>query len=497
MPPGHPAYNSYVSYRTIVEIYRDGALIFRGRALYPTDDYLNQRTVLCEGELCFFQDAVIRPYLYQDTPRNVFNDIIATYNEQVDEFKRFILGNVSVKDENDYIRLESQGAESVLDTLNKLLERCGGYFVFYTHAGTGGRVVNWYAAPGTRSSQVIEFGENLLDFSRSGANTALATAVLPYGAQDAETGQRLTIESVNDGKDYIVDTEAAKIRGFIIKPVNWDDVTEPANLLRKAQEWLNENRYIITSLQLTALDLSYLDKDIDTFQVGDTIRVLSKPHAVDEDFLLTDYTMDLLNPANSTITLGKDVSTLTNADVAGDSKNQNDLDRVNQQIKADYKKNVADAVQRMESTMTTLIQQTAELIRAEVSETYATNDEVTAAVTSRMTQFSDEFLFEFESLESIVNENDADAQRHFTELYSYISFQDGDITLGSSDSKMTLTLENDKIVFKKNGVQFGWWDGVDFHTGNIIVEVNERAQFGAFAFVPRSNGSLSFLKVGD
>ena len=61
---------------------------------------------------------------------------------------------------------------------------------------------------------------------------------------------------------------------------------------------------------------------------------------------------------------------------------------------------------------------------------------------------------------------------------------------------MTLELDNDMIKFKKNGVQFGWWDGVDFHTGNIVVEVNERAQFGNFAFVPRSDGSLMFLKVG-
>jgi hypothetical protein len=52
------------------------------------------------------------------------------------------------------------------------------------------------------------------------------------------------------------------------------------------------------------------------------------------------------------------------------------------------------------------------------------------------------------------------------------------------------------ISFKKNGQQFGWWDGTDFHTGNIIVDVDERAQFGDFAFIPRSDGSMSFLKVG-
>jgi hypothetical protein len=113
-----------------------------------------------------------------------------------------------------------------------------------------------------------------------------------------------------------------------------------------------------------------------------------------------------------------------------------------------------------------------------------------------MTQLADQFLFEFDTLKAVVDENDADAREQFTEIHKYINFVEGDIVLGASDSAVTLTLENDRIVFKKNGATFGWWDGVDFHTGNIVVEVNERAQLGSFAFVPRDDGSLSFLKVG-
>lgn len=69
------------------------------------------------------------------------------------------------------------------------------------------------------------------------------------------------------------------------------------------------------------------------------------------------------------------------------------------------------------------------------------------------------------------------------------------ITIGAGKSKMTLALKNDIIAFHKDGEQFGWWDGVDFHTGNIVINVTERAQFGNFAMVPRTDGSLSFLKV--
>ena len=496
MPPEHPAYSSYTSYKTIVEIFRDGLLRFRGRALYPADDFYNRRTVVCEGELCFFQDAVSRPYLYQDTPAAVFAEAVTIYNSQVENFKQFKLGTVTVADPNDYIRLESENAESVLDTINKLLERCGGYIIFTTDPEDGARVINWYASLDYRSWQVIEFGENLLDFSRSGVNTNLATAVLPYGAKNSTTGKSITIESVNDGQDYIQDDEAVALRGFIIKPVVWDDVTEPANLLRKAQEWLDANRYVVTSLQLTALDLSYMDKTIDSYQVGDKIRVRSKPHKVDENFLLTERTEDMLNPANSKITLGKELSTLTGASVSGDRQNQAGLQRVTTQISAEYQLNVGAVVEETEKSLISLIEQTSEAIITEVSRTYITGEQLTEAVSSQLSQFEDQFLFEFESIKATLDENDAEARAQLMEIYKYISFDNGDIKLGASDSEITLTIENDMIVFKKNGVQFGWWDGEDFHTGNIVVEVNERAQFGNFAFVPRSNGSLSFLKVG-
>jgi phage minor structural protein len=495
MPPNHPGYDAYTLYKTMVAVYRDDKLLFRGRPIQRADDIYKQRVITCEGELCFFQDAVSRPYIYQDEPANIFRALVDTYNAQVEEVKRFAVGTVTVTDSNNYIRLESETAESVQDTMNKLLERCGGYITFTTSAEDGKRVINWYATLGHRSGQVIEFGENLLDFTRNGANTGLITAVLPYGAKDETTGLRVTIESVNDGVDYIVDEEARALRGFIIKPVYWDDVTVPLNLLRKAQQYLSENRHIITGLQLTALDLSYMDKSIDSFQVGDYIRVLSRPHQVDEAFFLTDLVLDLLNPANSSISLGKELATLTDADVAGDRKNRGELHKVVHQIQADYTLGIANTVKETELLLTSLIEQTSEAIKQEVSQTYTTNDQLTEAVSTSLTQFKDQFLFEFESLKASLDENDAEAREHFTEIYNYISFENGAIKLGASDSAITLTIENDMIVFRKNGAQFGWWDGVDFHTGNIVVEVNERAQFGHFAFVPRSNGSLSFLKV--
>ena len=366
MPPGHPAYMDFIEYKTIVEVFRDGGLVYRGRVLYLEDGASNERTVTCEGELCFFHDAIHRPYLYQKAPGEIFQAVLDVYNQQVAEAqKQFRMGKVTVTDPNEYIRMESENAESTLDVLNKLLERCGGYFVFSTDED-GSRVISWLNELTGYSKQEITL-ENTLNFSRAGINTSIATAVLPYGAKDEETGQRLTISSVNNGVDYIVDEEAKKFRGFICRTETWDDVTLPENLLAKAKKWLDENKLIVTSISLTAMDLSLMDKSIDCFRVGDSILVRIPAYGLDDRFRLTEKTEDLLIPSGSQITLGKEVRSLTGADVAGDNEASNELHEVAEVIKKDYTIGISQAVQKSKTELETMINQTSEEIKLMVS----------------------------------------------------------------------------------------------------------------------------------
>ena len=493
MPPGHHARELFINYKTVVTIQRNGSLLFRGRPLYATDDFYNFRTITCEGERGFLNDSVVRPYLYQDSPTAIFSDLIALHNSQVDASKAFTVGTVTTTDANDYVRLESMTAEQTAVVLDKLVERVGGYIVFTTN-NSGQRVINWYEDPGYRSDQVIEFGSNLLDFSRTGAGTELATVIVPYGAADIETGERVTIESVNNGLDYIQDAEAVALRGAIVRPVFWDDVTEPANLLTKAQQYLAKSKNIVTVLMLSAVDLSALDKDIDTFQVLDRVRVLSKPHNVDEDFLLTERTYDLLHPDLDTVVLGKEIATLTGADVAGDRDAQDQLHKTEASIREEYIQNIAQAVQETKETLTSLIRQTESSIKMEVEKTYTTNSELDSMVSTRMTQLADSFTFTFNSLEKKIDENDAETRARLVESEKYIRFVDGNILLGDVNNVLELKVQPDRISFFDDGAEVAYFSNkqlvvLDGHFLNSL-------RIGAFAFLPRDNDNLSLVKVG-
>lgn len=366
MPQDHPAYNLFVGCKTIVTIYRNGNLRFRGRALYPDDSIYGERKVTCEGELCLLRDSIIRPYSYGVAPGDIFLDIIEKHNSQVEPYKHFIPGQITVESAWAMTEFESEKAESTLDVINKLRKQCGGYIVFAA-SENGGRVIHWLQSIDRRSTQKIEFGENLLDFSSTGANsTELATGLIPYGAKDKDTGKRLTIESVNNGKDYILAEDAIAVRGTIFATETWDDVTDPWELLEKARAYLDQKKLFITTLTLTALDLSVMDKSIDCFSEGDLVRVVSAPHGVDDDFLLTKMKEDLLIPSKSSITMGMDIQTLTGSGVQEKRKQDSELASIAKRIMNNYSADLeqtAESVKKLEQAMAEKIAELEEKIK--------------------------------------------------------------------------------------------------------------------------------------
>lgn len=119
------------------------------------------------------------------------------------------------------------------------------------------------------------------------------------------------------------------------------------------------------------------------------------------------------------------------------------------------------------------------------------------AVQEQMTNMEATITKNFKTNSEQTKEVGSDLDNRFQELRKYIRFGDNGIEIGAGENALKLVLDNNVIYFEQNGVQKSWWDGNDFHIGNIKVDVSERAQFGNFAFIPRSDGSLMFLKVTD
>ena len=311
--PDHFYYDRFVQMKTVITVYKSGRIVFRGRVLDDVTDYWNNKTLTCEGELGFLNDSIIRPYLFEGRPAELFARFIQMHNEQVDAFKHFKVGTVDIADPNDYIARDNTGYESTQSNLTSRLPDSGlGGYIYVTHGADGTEetpTIHYVKDFSRVATQGIEFGVNLKDFTKTTKGTEIATAIIPFGAQiddgDANTeNRRLTIESVNGGKDYVYDAEAVAYRGWIFQTVTWDDVTIASNLKAKAESWLATGVNLATTIELTAIDLHLLDRSIESYNVCEYVPVSSAPHGFAEIMLCNRQTMDLLKPENDTVVLG-------------------------------------------------------------------------------------------------------------------------------------------------------------------------------------------------
>lgn len=128
--PDHPYYNLVKKLKSIITVYQDDFLLFRGRALDEDVGWHNEKHITCEGELAFLLDSIQRPYSFAGGIVDFLSMLITNHNAQVDAEKNFTLGNVTVTDPNDYIVRSDIDYVSTWEVIEKkLLDLLGGYIV--------------------------------------------------------------------------------------------------------------------------------------------------------------------------------------------------------------------------------------------------------------------------------------------------------------------------------------------------------------------------------
>ena len=315
IPPNNPMYDRIHKLKSIIQVFDGTEEIFRGRVLHEEKDFYERKAVYCEGELSFLLDSVQRPYDYTGTLSGLFTQYITNHNTQVDESKRFTLGQISVINSGDTIRRASSQYPNTWDELtDKLINSYGGY-IRVRHQGDV-RYIDYIQNYNSVSSQIIEFGVNLLDISEHINADEVFTVLIPLGKKNENSEQRVTIESVNDGKDYIEDADAIELFGRITKVNEWDDVSVASTLLEKGRSFLADGIQMSISLSLKAVDLHLIDVDTERIHLGDLIRVLSIPHKLDRYFQCSKIDLDLVNPDASEYSFGIAFKSMTDIQIS-------------------------------------------------------------------------------------------------------------------------------------------------------------------------------------
>ena len=314
LPPGNVLHGSIHKIKSIITVEQDGEIIFRGRAMDDEKDFYNQKDVYCEGDRSFLLDSQCAPYTYSGTAKGLFEKLIAEHNEQVDDEKKFVIGDVLAVDDNVTIKKVENVAywETLREMDDKLLSAYGGYI--RTRQKDGTNYIDWLKQSGGTNSQVIEFSVNLLDLKDKVDAADVFTVLIPLGASeigsDGEYSDPVSIKSVNDGIPYLVNEEAVNLYGKIWRTKTWNYEDSPAKLKEKGLEYLKTG-IAVQTLTLKAVDMHFLDSSASAIRLGDYVRILSDPHGLDITLNCTKIDIDLLNPENTTYTFGEPPRTLT------------------------------------------------------------------------------------------------------------------------------------------------------------------------------------------
>ena len=493
--PEHIHYSKITKIKTIITVYQDDSLLFRGRVLNEDIGFHNERQVVCEGQLAFLLDSVQRPYDFTGSIADYLALLINNHNTQVEAAKRFTLGNITVTDPNDYIVRSNIDHVNTWEEINKkLIDLLGGYLQVRYENNTF--YLDYLRDFVKISNQTVEFGSNLIDLKKIRKGESIATALIPLGAklkndEGQDTDNRLTIEAVNGGVDYIYSQDAVDQYGWIFASAVWEDVTEASNLLTKAQAHLAQLVNAVDMVELSAADLAKIDATINSFNIGTYVRVVSKPHGIDQLMLVSKLDIDLLNPAGNRLTLGGTVYGVT-AVLQGFS---DDKGMIYQAIDS-VVQNANKAVYNTEQNLLASIQVSQDNILSTVSDQYYLKNEtesLVSEVSSRLEQTAQGFEMQFSEfnadIEALANGTDAE----FELIRKYIRFVDGSILLGEEGNALELQISNNRISFMQSGAEVAYFsDNKLYVTDGQFIHT---LQLGDFAFIPRDNGNLSFKRI--
>ena len=469
----------------------------------------NSKDIEVEDSLAYLNDSIVRPYEFTGTPAEHFTNLINSHNAHVTAEQKFIVGTITVTDPNDYITRSSINYDNTWKVLNDdLISKLGGYLrLRYEDEGT---YIDYLEDFTDTSTQTIELGKNLIDILVKNDAAEVYSVVIPLGKQQEEVKdeagnvvtpkQRLTIESVNNGLDYLVNQTALDKYGWIVAPISettFDDVTIASNLMTKGQRYLDNQAVMLkSSLELSAIDLNVTNADIEAFFIYEYIRFYSKAHNIDERYLLNKITIPLKEPQNMKITLGTELSSLTGLQMGSGSKVDDLVNRV-ESVEANYVIN-ADITNIVDTAITnnTSILQDAETIIMEALQDYVTTNDFETfqeTVSTQFIQTAEDFTFNFNNLVSQITTIEGDTQQQFQEINKYIRFVDGTIVLGEVGNELTLVQQNDRISFIQNNNEVAYFSNnqLTVTDGNFLNSL----QIGNFAFIPRANGSLDFKKI--
>ncbi|MDR0435795.1 MAG: hypothetical protein LBH11_03395 [Propionibacteriaceae bacterium] len=467
----HPAYRSLLL-RHWVQIYdraTDETTLVR-----LLDPVIKGTTVAytCEGVLACLNDtlATREDWQFAGTPAELIDWILAPHNAQAvladgspDPQRQIVRGVVSDNlDPNNYV-VRSIDASPTISSAEMLARSthkssAGGFIRVRTVNGVN--YLDWLSAP-LDSGRTIRYAVTLQEWQQQLKAADIFTACWPEGAQldsdDPDFNGRLHLDGATAGAVELwpgsnrwgyANLDAEARYGRVVGTATWDDIHSVEVLLQRSAGWVAAHMLTGITINAAAADIEHLHPgDAATFLIPDPVGINTKLNVSGRTRILTDRTRWTIAMGAQAESLVESVATARRA-ADQVSELQNSTVRLGEQV-----------AENRHSTLelSSLLDQTAETIRAEVASTYATQDTLNSEAEARETAIAiaaDGVLGQFNEWRSTTYTDEMGAMQtrwDAADLWWRVGV-DG-MQIGRLDSSFRTHIGDDDFTITQNGIE--------------------------------------------
>lgn len=274
---------------------KDNSVLFSGRVM-PYQDNMNSAGIFsgqtkCVGALDYLNDTHTRRWSYVNkTPQYILQDWLDKHNVKVDSSRQIQLGIVEI---TQPVTIDTNYETTLNAIVTKLHNVLGGDIRVQERNGL--LYLDYLTDLGENNNVEIRLGYNMESITRDYDPTDVITRaiILGYG----EGINQLTITSVNNGVDYIEDSQAVNSYGVIEGVITNKDIQDAGTLKTWGQTALNEKKQPRLTLDTKMKDLSVLPGyELDKYSLGDTLHTVNSVLNIDVYARVIETEIDIIQP---------------------------------------------------------------------------------------------------------------------------------------------------------------------------------------------------------
>lgn len=304
VPPSNTLY-AELTQGALVTILKDSKEVWRGEIRDIRKDFNNIADVYCLEDLSWLADEFLAPAsITNETYAQRFQTVINAYNANRPAERQFLTGIITNLTDSSLCTWNTEYDWSILDCLRNCICKDNGYIRVrrVVSGGTVSRYIDIVRLEdyGVMASQPIEYGYNLLDYVKDADYGNLTNVLTPYGAElnsEVYDGYNQRLQGTT-----ITENTSVTVYGRHAKAVIFDGVDDLTQLNALASAYLTRYSQPQLTMEVKAVDLADIE-GIAEIHIGDSVRIIAPPFAVDQWLYLTEIKRDIQNIDKNSITL--------------------------------------------------------------------------------------------------------------------------------------------------------------------------------------------------